>query len=94
MAFYYYVATGGGKLNNLNNIIEKLVVDLIITISAYLYEHSGKTSKPISLYRLGSAILDLINEYFHPETIIKTTLEIGEKMDALPCSPGSQYRKN
>lgn len=43
---------------------------------------------------LEAAIKKLINDYFHPDTIIKTTLVIGEKMDALPCSPGSKHRAN
>lgn len=41
-----------------------------------------------------SAIKQIIHDYFHPDTIISTTFVVGEKMDALPCSPGSKHRKN
>lgn len=72
------------------SFIESWYHGLIVTIGNFL--------KQYKLHGLGNyiqqAVIDLINEYFHPNTIINNSLEIGEKMDLLPCSPGSQHRRN
>lgn len=75
---------------NSKNLFDQLDADVILVVGGFLAHYKWK-GLGISVE---GAIKDLINEYFHPNTIIKTTLETGQKMDALPCSPGSQYRKN
>lgn len=75
---------------NSKNLFDQLDADVILVVGGFLAHYK---SKGLGISVEG-AIKDLINEYFHPDAIIKTTLETGEKMDALPCSPGSKHRAN
>ena len=81
-----------GQLGNLDrdNFFDYLHTQVILVVGGFFAHYK---SKGLGIFVEG-AVKDLINEYFHPDAIIKTTLETGEKMDALPCSPGSQHRKN
>lgn len=86
----HYFFTGQIEGLNSKNLFDQLDADVILVVGGFLAHYKWKG---LGNY-VGGAVKDLINEYFHPEAVIKTTLETGEKMDALPCSPGSRHRKN
>lgn len=86
----HYFFTGQIEGLNSKNLFDQLDADVILVVGGFLAHYKWKG---LGNYVEG-AVKDLIKEYFHPEAVIKTTLETGQEMDALPCSPGSKHRAN
>lgn len=97
-AYLGLYGTDGLGLYPDDNLIDKLYIDMILKISSipFYLAHFDQEEGTMYNHRVTTryAIASIIEEYFHPEAVINTTLETGEKMDALPCSPGSQHRRN